>query len=196
MWLHPCNSCPHQKTRSGDVKKGDTMRVLKTVNTPFTLEDLIQMIDVSVSSKYGVDLKGITQMLVDSLQGSFELFKLESKRESKEGLSRWVRAVVQQVLREAKGKSEVDIMGAGLATSSTGTTTAQTLHQATMGVGGQGCVTNPNLRQPYYQVQSYGPGTQHVPDLPDSYFPIPSPIPVPMGNTYLGMSENVRGQVV
>jgi hypothetical protein len=49
-----------QKTRSGVVKKGDTAKASQAVNTPFSLEDLAQMIDVSVSSKYGVDLEGMT----------------------------------------------------------------------------------------------------------------------------------------
>jgi hypothetical protein len=49
-----------QKTRSGVVKKGDTARASKTVNTPFSLKDLVQMIDVSISSKYGANLEGMT----------------------------------------------------------------------------------------------------------------------------------------
>jgi hypothetical protein len=40
-----------QKTRSGVVKKGDTTKTSQTVSTPFSLEDLAQMNDISVSSK-------------------------------------------------------------------------------------------------------------------------------------------------
>jgi hypothetical protein len=62
--------CFH-KTRSGVVKKGDTARASKTVNAPFSLEDLVEMIDVSVGSKYGVDLEGMMRTLMDSLHASF-----------------------------------------------------------------------------------------------------------------------------
>jgi hypothetical protein len=181
-----------QKTRSGVVKKGDTARASKMVNTPFSLKDLVQMIDVSISSKYGADLEGMTRALVDSLHGPFKSFKLEKKREAEEGLSRRIRAAVQQVLGEAKGKNEVKIIVVGPAMSNAGMMTSQIPHQAAGGMGGQGCVVNPNLQKPYYQVQSYSPGAQPV---LDSYFPRPSPMPVLEGNVYPGMSENVRDQV-
>jgi hypothetical protein len=48
------------KTRSGVVKKGDTVKASTPVNSPFTLEELVHMIDVSVNSKYGADLEVIT----------------------------------------------------------------------------------------------------------------------------------------
>jgi hypothetical protein len=53
------------------------------VSSLFTLEELVHMIDVSVSSKYGTDLEGITHMLTDSVQGSVESLRLEFKQESK-----------------------------------------------------------------------------------------------------------------
>jgi hypothetical protein len=49
-----------QMTRSGVVKKGDTMKASTPVNSPFTLEELVHIIDVSVSSKYVVNLEPIT----------------------------------------------------------------------------------------------------------------------------------------
>jgi uncharacterized alkaline shock family protein YloU len=54
------------------VKKGDTVKASTPVNSPFTLEELVQLIDVSVNSKYGVDLEGITRTLTDSVKGEVE----------------------------------------------------------------------------------------------------------------------------
>jgi hypothetical protein len=61
-----------QKTRSGGVKKGDTVKASTLVSSPFTLEEFVQMIDISVTSNYGADLEGITHTLTDSMQGSIE----------------------------------------------------------------------------------------------------------------------------
>jgi hypothetical protein len=47
-----------QKTRSGVVKKGDTAKASIPVSSPFTLEELVHMIDVSVNSKYIADFEG------------------------------------------------------------------------------------------------------------------------------------------
>jgi hypothetical protein len=49
------------------VKKGDTARASLPVSSPFTLEELVHMIDVSVSSKNGVDLESIMHTLTDSV---------------------------------------------------------------------------------------------------------------------------------
>jgi hypothetical protein len=49
-----------QKTRHGVVKKGYTVKASTPVNSLFSLEELVHMIDVSVNSKYGADLEGIT----------------------------------------------------------------------------------------------------------------------------------------
>jgi hypothetical protein len=49
------------------VKKGDTMWASMPVSSSFTLEELVHMIDVWVSSKYGTDLEGITRTLTDSV---------------------------------------------------------------------------------------------------------------------------------
>jgi hypothetical protein len=70
-----------QKTRCGVVKKGDTTRASQPVSSPFNLEELVHMIDVSVNSKYGVDLERITCTLTNSLHSSLETFKLEYKQD-------------------------------------------------------------------------------------------------------------------
>jgi hypothetical protein len=64
------------------VKKGDTARASMPVSSSFTLEELVHMINVSVSSKYVADLEGITRTLTDSVQGSVESLRLEFKQES------------------------------------------------------------------------------------------------------------------
>jgi hypothetical protein len=54
------------------IKKGNTAKASSPVNSPFTLEELVHMIDVSVSSKCGADLEAITRTLTDSVRGSVE----------------------------------------------------------------------------------------------------------------------------
>jgi hypothetical protein len=71
-----------QKTRQGVVKKGDIVKASVLVNSPFTLEELVHLIDVSVNNKYGTDLEGITRTLTDSVKGSVESLRLEFKQES------------------------------------------------------------------------------------------------------------------
>jgi hypothetical protein len=64
------------------------------------------MMDVSVNSMYGADLEGITRTLTGSVRGSVESLKLEFKQES-EKMPRQVRAILQQVLDEARDKQEI-----------------------------------------------------------------------------------------
>jgi hypothetical protein len=71
-----------QKTRQGVVKKGDIVKASVLVNSPFTLEELVHLIHVSVNNKYGTDLEGITRTLTDSVKGSVESLRLEFKQES------------------------------------------------------------------------------------------------------------------
>jgi hypothetical protein len=104
-----------QKSRSGVIKKGDMMKASTPVNSPFTLEELVHMIDVYVSSKYGTDLEAITRTLFESVRGSVESLKLEFKQESKK-LPRQVRATVQQVLGESRDKQGLDALGTSAAT--------------------------------------------------------------------------------
>jgi hypothetical protein len=76
------------------IKKGNTAKASAPVNSSFTLEELVHMIDVSVSSKYGADLEVIARTLTDSVRGSVESLRLEFKQES-EKMPRQVRAMVQ-----------------------------------------------------------------------------------------------------
>jgi hypothetical protein len=93
------------------VKKDDTVKAYVPVNSPFNLEELVHMINVSVNSKYGADLEGITHTLTDSVHGSVESLRLEFKPEN---LPRQVRAMVQQVLGEAREKREAESPGIGM----------------------------------------------------------------------------------
>jgi hypothetical protein len=71
-----------QKTRSAVVKKGDTAKASLLINSPFTLKELIHMIDVSVNNKYGANLEVITRTIMDSVWGSLESLRLEFRKES------------------------------------------------------------------------------------------------------------------
>jgi hypothetical protein len=51
------------------VKKGNTVKASTLVNSPFTLEELVHMIDMSVNSMYGADLEGIIHTLTDGIRG-------------------------------------------------------------------------------------------------------------------------------
>jgi hypothetical protein len=69
-----------QKTRSRIIKKSDTTKASVLVNSPFTLEELVHMIDVSVNNKYGADLEGITRTITDSMRGRLNLLGRSSNR--------------------------------------------------------------------------------------------------------------------
>jgi hypothetical protein len=119
------------------VKKGDTVKASTLVNSLFTLEEFMHMINVSVNSKYGADLEGITHTLMDSVRGSVEYLRLEFKQES-EKLPRQIRAMVQWVLGETRGKHDVDAPDVNA--TSTSANEAATLRPQ----------TNPNFPQPFY----------------------------------------------
>jgi uncharacterized alkaline shock family protein YloU len=137
-----------QKTRGGVVKKGDNMKALVLVNSPFTLEELVHMIDVSFNNKYGANLEEVTRTIMDSVHGSLESMGLEFRQEA-EGLPRQVRAIVQQVLGEARGKHDYEATdastGSGLNTEMPFCAPGNTSRP--MNLGG---MTNMNLQQPYY----------------------------------------------
>jgi hypothetical protein len=110
-----------QRTQSSVVKKGDTVWASIPVSSSFTLEELVHMIDVLVSSKYGADLECITRTLTDSVRGSVESLRLEFKQES-ERLPWQIRAMVEQVLGETRGKHDVEVIEVSGASVGHGTT--------------------------------------------------------------------------
>jgi hypothetical protein len=148
--------------RGGVLRKGDTTKTSGSVNSPFTMEELVDMINVSVSSKYGADLQGMTCTLMDSLHGSVESFKAECKQDSENALSRQVRATIQPVLGEVRDTHDTDVASASMTAPGRSLPLVQRLPHPSVGR-----VANLNLPQPYYQTSSYG---THAPAVPDAYF--------------------------
>jgi hypothetical protein len=176
-----------QKTRNRVIKKGDTTKASIPVNSPFTLEELIHMIDFSINSKYGVDLWN----LMDSVWGSMESLRQEFKQEC-ENLSRQIRVVVQQILGEAREKQGVDSSGSSTTIIDLGAGNTQG-RSASVGISRGWGAVNPNLQQLFNQAHAYEPGALQL--VSDTCFPRPSVFPTAIGGAHLGMSGNVREQV-
>jgi hypothetical protein len=180
-----------QKTRHGEVNKGDTGKASTPVNSPFTLEELVHLIDVSVDSKYGADLEGITRTLIASVRGSAESPRLGFKQESKK-MPRQITTMVQPVFGESRGKHDTEgpIVNTATMGASSATTPGPQLNPGrTRNPRGN---TSPNFPQPFYRVHAYGSGNQPV---PDAYFLGPPVTPLVVEEAYSGMSENLREQL-
>jgi hypothetical protein len=134
-----------QNTRNGVVKEGDTAKASLPVNSLFTLLELIHMIDVSVNSKYGADLEGITHTIMDNVRGTLESLRLGFREES-ESLPRQVRAMVQQVLGEAKGKRDAETLDANAMVLRSNTGTAYSSLGKAGRMGNPGGTVNLNLQ--------------------------------------------------
>jgi hypothetical protein len=163
------------------------------VNSPFTLEELVHMIDVSVNSKYGADLEGITRTIMDGMRGTIESLCQEFKQE-RDNLPRQIRATVQQVLGEARDKWVFDAPSASAASVEVdvGNTLggAQINRSMTPSWVGMG---NLILQQPYYQAHAYRPKALQL--VPNAYFPRPPIFPTVIGHIQPGISESMREQV-
>jgi hypothetical protein len=180
-----------QKTRGRVIKKGDTMKASILVNSPFTLEELVHMIDVSINSKYGADLEGLTRTLTISMWGSVQSLRLEFKQEH-ENLPRQVRAMVQQVLGEARGKRDSEAPDAVTTIPSAGIAVVHVPLGSTGRMGNPGGNVSSNLPQLFYQTYMYGPGTHPV---PDAYLTRPLVTLMAAASIQPRMSEKVREQV-
>jgi hypothetical protein len=65
-----------QKTCNEVVKKANTATASGAkVSTSLSLEDLVHMVDVSVASKYGVDLTQFTRLVVVDMKSMLDAFK-------------------------------------------------------------------------------------------------------------------------
>jgi hypothetical protein len=181
-----------QKTRSGVVKKGETTRVSVPVNSSFTLEELVHMIDVSINSKYDANLEGFTRTLTDSLRSSLESFKFDYKQDVYNNLHKQVRSMVQQVLGEGRGKRDTDTSPAGNTNSGASGVATQGSPSTASRTRGVGAAANPSFQQPYYQAIVYGPNLQLV---LDSYYMRPPAIHLATEGIQSGMTESVRDQV-
>jgi hypothetical protein len=89
-----------QKTWNVIIKKEDTTAAGTKVDLPLSPEDLIQLVDVSVASKYGADLTQLTWVITKDMRDTLDMFKQDLHN----ALPRQVRAIVQQIGREAQGK--------------------------------------------------------------------------------------------
>jgi hypothetical protein len=91
-----------QKTRNGIVKKADmaTTSSTKVNSSSLSLEDLVQLVDVSIASKYGADLTQFTCVVAEDMRSMLDAFKQDFNA----NLPRQVRALVQQISGEVQGK--------------------------------------------------------------------------------------------
>jgi hypothetical protein len=82
-----------QKTHNGIVKKADTTTAsgTKVNSSSLSPEDLIQLVDVSVVSKYDVDLTQFTCVVAEDMRSTLDAFKQDFNA----NLPRQVWAMVQ-----------------------------------------------------------------------------------------------------
>jgi hypothetical protein len=132
------------------LKEGDTTKASIPVNSSFTLEDLVHMIDVSVNSKCSADREGITRTLTDSLRSLLECFKLDCKLYVDNNLHRQVRSMVQQVHGEGRGTRDTNTMPMSNANPGAMVIAMQGSPSTAVRIGGVGAATNLNFQQPYY----------------------------------------------
>jgi hypothetical protein len=65
-----------QKTCHGVVKKADTTAASGAkIDSPLSPEDLVQLIDVSVASKYDADLTQFTRVVAEDMHNTLDSFK-------------------------------------------------------------------------------------------------------------------------
>jgi hypothetical protein len=88
------------KTRHGVTKKDDTVAASKVNSSSLSPEDLVQLVDVSVVSKYGTDLTQFTCMIAGDMRSTLDAFKQDMNG----SLPRQVQAIVQQIQGESQGK--------------------------------------------------------------------------------------------
>jgi hypothetical protein len=88
----------YQKTRNGVVEKADTTKVsLSKVNSSsLSPKDLVHLVDVSVASKYGVDLAELTQAMGKDVCITLDSFQRD--------LDNSLPTQIQSVVKEVMGK--------------------------------------------------------------------------------------------
>jgi hypothetical protein len=90
-----------QKTHTGVIKKTvptitTTMTTAPIVTSNLTPEELVKLVDVWVTSKYGADLTQFTRIIADDMCNTLETVKTDLHNT----LPRQVRSVVQQIQGE------------------------------------------------------------------------------------------------
>jgi hypothetical protein len=103
--MHEKLAC-YQKTQNGVVQKANIAKASSSKVNPSTLspEDIVHLVGVSVSSKYGMDLVQLTQDVRSTLD-SF-------KHDLDDSLPRQVKSVVKEVLGNTQGKQMADTASA------------------------------------------------------------------------------------
>jgi hypothetical protein len=168
-----------QKTRNGIVKKADTTTTsgTKVNSSSLSPKDLVQLVDISVRSKYDTDLTQFTRVVAEDMRSMLDAFKQDFNA----NLPRQVRAMVQQISGEAQGKHTEGVP----ATPNQGGVS----NNGNLGILANLNQSSPrgnlNLQQPYYQIMAYGPNIPsmgndipHGP-IPDILFPRTPPYPMP-----------------
>jgi hypothetical protein len=187
-----------KKTRNGIMKKVDTTTTpgTKVNSSSLCPEDLVQLVDISVVSKYRANLTQFTCVVAEDMRSTLDAFKQDFNA----NLPRQVWTMVLQISGEAQGKHTE---GVPMTPNQGGV-----FNYGNPGILANHSQSSPggnlNLQQPYYQTMAYGPnippmgnGTPHGP-MPDILFPrTPAyPTPNPGNDNYGGMTEGVREQIV
>jgi hypothetical protein len=138
-----------EKTRNRVVKKADTAAASGSkVDTSLSAEDLVQLVNVSVASKYGAELAQFIQVITEEMRGMLDMFKQEMHN----ALPRQIRAIVQQVSREALGnRVEGSPTAPGPSTANGHANPGMLANFVPANTG-----ANLNLQQPFYQTVAYG----------------------------------------
>jgi hypothetical protein len=159
-----------QKTRNSVLKKSNmAVAPSTTVNSHLSPEDLMQMVDVSVASKYGADLTQFTWVMAEDMRSTFNMLKQDLSNY----LSKQVRALVQQINGEAQRKCIEGTYAGPNPNSPAGQGNPGTLANANQPSSG----VNLNMQQPFYQTMACSPNmpptrsvVPHGP-MPDVLFP-------------------------
>jgi hypothetical protein len=83
------------------MAKASTSKVYAASLTP---EDLVHLIDISVASKYGVDLSQLTWVLAEDVRHTLDAFKQDWDN----GLPRQIWSAVKEVISNMQGKQVTD----------------------------------------------------------------------------------------
>jgi hypothetical protein len=185
-----------QKMRNGVIKKADTAATTDAkVSAQLSPEDLVHMVDVSVASKYGVDLTQFIRVIVEDLRSMLDTFKTDLNI----SLPRLVRSIVQQIGGETQGKCVDEVTATPSSAAASHPENASTMINFNQG----GSASGLNFPRPYYQTMAYDPNMPpsgsrmpHGP-VPDVLFPRTlGPNATPLGqNNHGEMTEGVRDQI-
>jgi hypothetical protein len=92
-----------QKTRNVIMKKANTATTsgIKVNSSSLSPEDLVQLVDVSVMSKYGTDLTQFTRVVAEDRRSMVDVFKQDFNA----NLPRQVPAMVLHISGEGTGEA-------------------------------------------------------------------------------------------